>query len=86
MDYAKIVGLRRVSFTGKDGREVSGVTVYYTEQLPPGQGEGQMADRVFVSSARLAELGFDLRVGMEVQFVWGRSGSLRSIVRADLID
>ena len=70
-----VLGKRIVSFTGKDGKEVKGVSLYLgyeTEGV-----EGMAADKVFIPAARLPKN--DIVVGTEVDVLFDRRGKVDCI-------
>lgn len=75
MEKVQVVGLRSVSFKDdKDGREISGVSLYLL--LDHDQVEGKMADKVFVSAKKLENLEYFPKVGEEVYLDYDRYGKV----------
>lgn len=76
MDIVEIVGLRKMSFTGQDGRLVEGMTFFYlTSQA---QVEGKVAGKFFLSSAALSQVGFVPSVGETVKLYYNRYGKVNA--------
>ena len=73
----KVIGFQRRSFKGDDGQQVSGVNVYLS--YPLDKGEGQGAERVYLTDAKLAECGYTLKVGDEVNVWYNRYGKCTAI-------
>ena len=73
----KIVGLKKTSFTGADGKPVSGVTIYLTEKL--NDVEGLATDRIFLSVEKVNNLNFHLAVGLDVTVNYNRFGKAQSL-------
>ena len=54
---ATVVGVRPINFKGKDGNQITGKNIYFTEPLE--DGEGSSADRVFLSMDKLLKCQYD---------------------------
>ena len=74
---ATIIGIRSSSFKGKDGVQVTGKTIYFTEPLE--NGEGLLADRVFLTYEKLAKCAYDPKVGDDIYIEYNRYGKCSSI-------
>ena len=79
MDKTHIVGVEKVRFTGSDGTEISGITLYYTEALDPTRGTGQFAGKLFLTTARLAALDYKPAVGQTVEVLYDRRGKVKAV-------
>ncbi len=77
---AKIIGIRPVSFKGKDGSQVSGTNIYLAEPLE--KGEGFAADRVFITDDKLSEWTYQPKVGDEVRLAYNRYGRCSGMEKA----
>lgn len=75
----KIIGIRPSSFTGTDGKTVSGQNIYLTYPLENGEGCG--AERVFVTRDKLERWPYYPKVGDEVEVVYNRYGKCQEIVQ-----
>lgn len=76
----KIIGLNAISFKGKDGNMVEGLSIYATTPLDPTKGgSGCSAEKFFLSQARLAELDFTPKVGDEVEVLFNRFGKVATV-------
>ena len=51
MENMKIVGIRHVDFTDKQGRQIVGITLYVTHPAP--NVDGEIAEKLFVSADKL---------------------------------
>ncbi len=71
---SKIIGIKNVSFAGRNGDTVTGKSVFYSDPIAANAGEGVAADRVFVSSQKLSNLGFTPALGQEVEVHFTRLG------------
>lgn len=69
-----IIGIKNISFTGSKGDIVTGKSIFYSDPISQGAGEGVAADRVFVSSQKLSNLGFTPALGQEVEVHFTRLG------------
>lgn len=83
MDKTHIVGVEKVKFTGSDGTEISGITLYYTEALDPTRGTGQFAGKLFLTTARLAALDYKPTVGQTVEVLYDRRGKVKAVTVVD---
>ena len=57
-----VVGYRRADFRGSDGHMVEGYRVYLSYEISPNQGAGLATDYVYMTTARLANMGVDVDV------------------------
>lgn len=81
-DVFTLVGFRHVSYTNKAGKPVSGVNLYFTQEVPEKYGEGsqfmiprgQIGSSLFVSEEEFKALG--LSVGAEYTFSFTMYGSI----------
>lgn len=55
----EIIGYKRADFTTKDGAEIKGITVYYSDPINNG-GKGLKADKFFLSDNKLVNMGIDI--------------------------
>ena len=82
-DSMEVVGVEGVNFTAKDGTEISGVSVYYTEHLDPDRGDGLFAGKLFFSAAKLAALNYSPAVGQVIQVLYDRFGKVKRVAVVD---
>ena len=75
----KVVGWRDVKFRGKDGEDVSGLTMYLTYRSNSIYGEG--TEKVFITHKRLAEAQYEPVLGDEINVWFSKSGKVQSITR-----
>lgn len=80
---SKIIGIFNTEFVAKDGTEIRGKTLYLTDPIDPKRGQGEAADRCFLSEAKLAALGFTLAVGQHIDIYYNRYGKIASIALAE---
>ena len=81
----RIVGYRKADFVAKDGTAVMGYNVYLVTEIDPRYGNGIMAERVYLSAAKLARDGIDLEkvINHEVKIYYNRYGKVDSIAVQD---
>lgn len=75
-----VLGTEHVSFTTKEGLLMEGVNLYGKRPIDPKRGQGERAERFFLSAAKVAALPFKLRTAQRVEIVynrWGRVETLR---------
>lgn len=77
---AKIIGIRPSSFTGNDGKEVSGRNIYLMYPLEKGEGYG--ADRVYITDSKLVNWPYKPVVGDEVVLEYNRFGKCSGMTKA----
>ena len=77
---AKIIGIRPSTFTGNDGKAVSGRNIYLMYPLEKGEGSG--ADRVFITDSKLANWPYKPTVGDEVNLEYNRYGKCSGMSKA----
>lgn len=78
--YAKIVGFRRMSFTGQGGQKVEGTKIHYTYQETG--TEGEKAENAFLSESRMQLWGFKPYVGQEINIEYNRYGKVQEVCEA----
>lgn len=76
---SKIIGISQVHFSGKTGEIVEGATIFYTDPIDPKRGQGESAERIFLSAAKLADLGFTPALGQEITPLFNRYGKVATI-------
>lgn len=74
---ATIVGVRSSSFTGNDGEQITGKTIYFT--VPLEKGDGVSAERVFLTTEKLLKCQYDPKVGDDVHIEYNRFGKCSGI-------
>lgn len=76
---ATIIGKRPSGFTAADGTKIEGLTLYISELMTTPGAEGTSADRIFLSKAKLAALGFTPALGQEVEVLYNKFGKVASM-------
>lgn len=76
----KIIGMSPTSFVGKDGSTVTGTIFHVTEPISPDKGTGEKADKLFLSTKKLADLDFTPSVGMGITVYYNKYGKPEKIV------
>lgn len=83
---AKICGIENVAFVGKDGTEVRGKRIHFTEAIAADRGVGEAGDKIFLSAAKLAALEFAPTVGQHIEVLYDKNGRVKAVnVVDDLI-
>lgn len=78
----RIVGIRTTKFTAeKTGEVISGKTVYFLSEAD--NVEGYMADRIFLSEAKLAHYQPVLNDVVDIQY--NRFGKVESVVKTGTV-
>ena len=77
----KVIGYKRSDFVTKDGVSVTGLNIYLTYAATGTDAEGVVAERVYVSDAKLAKSGYKPRVGDEVNIMYNRFGKPETITK-----
>lgn len=68
----KIVGYQLVDFTGKDGKAVSGYTVFVSWPISPSKGQGHGFAKVYVSARNWDERAYNVGMDCTVAYVNGK--------------
>lgn len=76
---SKIIGIEEIRFMGKDGKEVVGKRIHFTDPIDAGRGIGDAGDKIFLSAAKLAALDFAPAVGMDVDILYDRGGRVKAV-------
>lgn len=79
----KVLGFRRVDFAGKDGKQITGYSVFCSELIKPEFGAGVSVEKVFLSDRRLGQMGYMPCIGDDLQVNYNRYGKLSSVVLLD---
>lgn len=77
-DVYELVGMRSVSFTGSDGKQVEGTNLYLTYEDEYIEGVG--VEKVFVTSRRFSYLSFVPDVGGRCRLMYNKYGKIADIV------
>lgn len=73
---ATVVGFRDVNFDGGNG-QITGVTVYYTEEAY--RCEGLATGKFFLSDSRMNNIGYRPAVGQEIDISYNKYGKVSSV-------
>ncbi len=76
MDMIKIVGTRDTSFTSQEGKQINGVSVFFT--MPEDKVKGLMAGKHFISLDALGAFSVQPEVGLDVQVLYNRFGKVEN--------
>lgn len=76
----QVIGYRNVDFKGQDGDSVSGVSIYVTESIEK-NGEGYATDKIFLSTAKIADLGYKPQLGDRLEVQYNRYGKVAAVVK-----
>ena len=71
-----IIGIRPVSFTANDGKEINGTSLYVAYDA--NGVEGMATDRFFVTAEKMPEKGF--KVGGDVDLLFNRFGKVDRVI------
>lgn len=74
---AKVLGKREVAFTTKDGKEIDGVSIYYSYE--EAKVTGLAADKLFLSNEKLRGIEWDPKIGDEFQPLFNRYGKVDTV-------
>ena len=75
-----VIGFRKTSFKTKETNEtISGYNLYVSEPIDPKYGEGETADRLFMTSDKLIQCGYNPAVGYNVKVEYNRYGKPAAI-------
>ena len=77
-DVYELVGIRGVSFTGSDGKQVEGTNLYLTYEDDYIDGVG--TEKVFVTSKRFNSLSFVPEIGGRCRLMYNKYGKIADIV------
>ena len=76
---AKIRGIENVAFTGKDGTEVRGKRIHFTEAIAADRGVGEAGDKIFLSAAKLVAMDFTPVVGQDIDILYDKNGRVKAV-------
>lgn len=80
---AKICGIENVAFVGKDGTEVRGKRIHFTEAIAADRGVGEAGDRIFLSAAKLVTMDFTPVVGQDIDILYDKNGRVKGVTVVD---
>lgn len=77
----KIIGLEPKEFTPANASTpIKGINIYLTEPIPPTHGgQGNSAERIFLSKAKAEALDFTPAVGQVVTILYNRYGKVAAL-------
>ena len=76
---AKICGIENVAFVGKDGTEVRGKRIHFTEAIAADRGVGEAGDKIFLSAAKLVAMDFTPVVGQDIDILYDKNGRVKAV-------
>lgn len=76
----QVIGYRNVNFKGQDGNDVTGVSIFVTLPIEK-NGEGYSTEKIFLSTAKVAECGYRPQLGDKVEVQYNRYGRVAAIVK-----
>ena len=72
-----IIGREHIQFKSRTtGDTISGWNIYATSPIDPAKGVGDLAEKLFMSDEKFAQLGFEMKPGTEVEFFFNRFGKV----------
>ena len=71
----EVVGLKKVSFSGKDGNRIEGVNLYYTAENQSNV-EGLEAGKIFISNQKCLDLGLSKIDSGSYELFYNRFGKV----------
>lgn len=80
---AKICGIENVAFVGKDGSEVRGKRIHFTEAIAADRGVGEAGDKIFLSAAKLVTMDFTPVVGQDIDILYDKNGRVKGVTVVD---
>lgn len=83
MEYSKLIGIKPKSFTTPEGKTIEGADAYLTRGINPERGQGEEAERIFLSKAKLAALDFKPTPGQTVEVFYNRYGKVETMRLVD---
>ena len=75
----KIRGIENVAFVGKDGSEVRGKRIHFTEAIAADRGVGEAGDKIFLSAAKLVAMDFTPVVGQDIDILYDKNGRVKAV-------
>ena len=75
----KIVGYKRSAFTANDGTQVSGMRIFLIAELSGNNAKGYESLSLYLSDAKLANIGYTVSLNDEVEIYYNRYGKPESI-------
>lgn len=74
---SKIIGLKSMSFTTKDGTHIEGTKIFTSDPIK--NGKGVEPESVFLTRDKMAALDFVPDVGMDIEILYNRWGKVKTI-------
>lgn len=78
----KIIGIKKLDFTTKDGDVIKGQQLFLTSPIEPDKGEGDETDKVFLSAEKLSTMAFKPKLYDEVTVIYNKYGKCDRIEKA----
>lgn len=82
----KIIGIRKSDFPTKTGDFIKGYNAYVVDNIDPQYGQGQSAERIYLSERKLAAMNMPdpfVLLDREVKILYNRYGKVETI---DILD
>lgn len=79
MEEMRVVGTRSVDFDDKQGRHISGLSLYVTH--PETGVDGLVAEKLFVNAERLEASHYVPKVGDVINIIWGRNSRILGVTK-----
>lgn len=70
----KIIGIKKLDFTTKEGDVIKGQQLVLTGPIEPNKGEGEEAEKIFLSAEKLSKMLFKPKLYDEVTVVYNKYG------------
>lgn len=77
---SKIIGIRKLDFTGSDGKPVQGTQFFLSEPMDA-PAEGVSTEKAFLKPDAVVALGFVPKLGDEVEVRYNKYGKASTLVR-----
>lgn len=75
----KVIGIRKLDFTGNDGKPVKGTQFFLSEPLEA-PAEGVSTEKVFLNLDALAQMGYTPKMGDNVEVRYNKYGKASALV------
>lgn len=75
----KVIGIRKLDFTGNDGKPVKGTQFFLSESLEA-PAEGVSTEKVFLKPDALAQMSYIPKMGDNVEVRYNKYGKASALV------
>lgn len=81
----KLLGYKRSDFNTKDGKRITGINVYLSEEIDPKLGAGISVERVYLTDDKINRNNISIKalLSKDVKVFFNRFGKIEDLISAE---